>query len=179
MKHDKLPRDNRFLLTEDVCARFGISRFTLRRWADDEALGFPKPTLIKRRHFYREIEIFRWEMKQAGYDPDMPPTLSGLAPVSGVITDYEQFVEAMTKRRQALGISCNELDALSGMQEAYANKLENHDRPGYGRGIGKEIFPLWIGGLRVGIVLVDLPRRPRRLKSQVAAAGNIDFDTIA
>ncbi|KQT96958.1 helix-turn-helix transcriptional regulator [Rhizobium sp. Leaf453] len=174
----KLPRHGRFLSSQDVSERFGISRFTLRRWVADPALDFPQPTMVNRRYYYREIEVFRWEMRKAGYDPDMPPTLATMEPVSGVVTDYEQFVDALTKRRSAMKMSCIELDALSGMQEGYSNKLENYGRPN-GRGMGPEVFPLWLGGLRVGIVFVDLPRRPRRLKNQVATAVKIDFDAIA
>jgi hypothetical protein len=35
--------------------------------------------------------------------------------------------------------------------------------------MGPEVFPLWLGGLNVGIVLVDLARRPRRRKAPALA----------
>ncbi len=37
-----------------------------------------------------------------------------------------------------------------------------------GRGMGPETFPLWLGGVRVGIVLVDLPRRPRKKQTDAS-----------
>ncbi|PDS94047.1 hypothetical protein CO659_31075 [Rhizobium sp. S9] len=44
--------------------------------------------------------------------------------VSGVIQDYPSFVRAMVSRLRDLKLPCIELDARSGMQEGYANKLE-------------------------------------------------------
>lgn len=69
----------------------------------------------------------------------------------------------MVARRKELDVSCLEVDMLAGMQDSYTNKLENWPKP-TGRGMGPEIFPLWLGGLRLGIVLVDLPRRPKKGK---------------
>lgn len=67
----------------------------------------------------------------------------------------------LRKRRTELNITSIELDARSGMQEGYASKLENYGRP-QGRGMGPETFPLWLGGLKCGIILVDLPRAERK-----------------
>ena len=57
-------------------------------------------------------------------------------------------------------------------QEAPLGKLDELGaaigRP-QGRGMGPEVFPLWLGGLNVGIVLVDLARRPRRRKAPALA----------
>lgn len=168
----------RRLSTEAVCERFGISRYTLRRWHEDERVGFPRPIFINRRHYYSEADIFRWEMKQAGLDPDVPMTLGGLKTVSGVISDYSEFVDAMVRRRYVLKMSSLEADAITGMQEGYTNKLENWERP-YGRGMGPDTFPLWLGGLRVGLVLVELPRRPRSFKAHVEAFRNLDTSETA
>lgn len=168
----------RWLSSEQLCQRFGVSRFTLRRWWSEDGSDFPKPIFKNRRHYYSEIEIFRWEMKQAGLDPDAPRSLNGLPAVSGVITDYEEFVQAMAQQRSAMKLSLIELDALSGMQEGYASKLEGYGRP-YGRGMGPETFPLWLGALRVGIVLVALPRRPRSFVKRVEASRTLDADAAA
>lgn len=157
----KLPREPRYLQTEDVLERFGISRFTLRRWIESEEIAFPTPITVGRRHYFNETDIFKFEMRRAGLDPDVPETLAGLNTVSGVIVDYAEFVKAMAERRASLNMSNLELELKSGLQEGYVTKLENWERP-YGRGVGPDTMPLWLGGLRVGIILVDLPRRPRR-----------------
>ena len=62
-----------------------------------------------------------------------------------------------------------ELDARCGMQEAYTSKLMNRGRT-QRRGLGREIFPLWLGGLSLGIMIVKLPHTPRNLKKLGAAA---------
>jgi hypothetical protein len=59
------------------------------------------------------------------------------------------------------------------MQEGYTSKLENFGRP-QGRGMGPEVFPLWLGGLRVGVILVDLPRAPRK-----RAQPSVDIPALA
>nr|WP_183749662.1 helix-turn-helix domain-containing protein [Rhizobium sp. BK196] len=161
-----LAKNEKYLPVEDVCARFGIARNTLWRWMKADAT-FPEPVIINKRRYFSEYDLAKWEAARGGHDPDLDGKLVGLKPVSGVITDYDQLVSALTDRRNKLGISSIELDARSGMQEGYTSKLENFGRP-QGRGLGPEIFPLWIGGLKVGIVLVDLPRRPRK-KKQVEA----------
>jgi len=51
------------------------------------------------------------------------------------------------------------------MQEGYTTKLENYQRF-YGRGVGPESLPLWLGGLRLAIVLVELPRAPRNFRDK-------------
>ncbi|NTF62094.1 helix-turn-helix domain-containing protein [Agrobacterium rhizogenes] len=163
----KRPSDRR-LSTEEICDRFGISRFTLRRWHESQEVGFPKPLSISRRHYYSESDIFRWELRQQGIDPDMPGTIGGLQVISGQISDYGQLVGALRKQRERLKLTTMELDAISGMQEGYVNKLENWGRD-FGRGAGPEILSRWIGSLRAAIVLVELPRRPRTLKKTAAA----------
>lgn len=155
-------KNGKWLSRSDVCERYGISRWTLTNWIKADK-NFPVPVVINKRDYFNEYELEKWEAARGGNDPDINGKMVGLKPVSGVITDYQQFVDALTKRRDEIGISSIELDARSGMQEGYTSKLENFGRP-QGRGIGPEIFPLWIGGLRVGIVLVDMPRRPRKAK---------------
>lgn len=158
-----------------VMERYRISRRTLCRWLKDEQLGFPKPFRINRRYYFKATDLDRWDEKQGLNTVEPPETALGFPVVSQVIQSYGDFVEAMVRRRHALGMTCIELDARSGMQESYANKLENYGKPS-GRGMGAEAFPLWLGGLRVGVVLVDLPRRPRRFRSQVAQDDSIDFN---
>lgn len=150
----------RHLDSAQVMARFGISKPTLYRWKNDPEIEFPKPIRIRRRYYFSEADIAAWEAQRGRLDIPEPETVDGCAVVSGVIQDYGDFVAAMRARRVDLGLSCLEVDLRAGMQESYANKLENWPKR-YGRGMGPELFPLWLGGLRVGIVLVDLPRRPR------------------
>jgi hypothetical protein len=38
---------------------------TLSRWELDEKLGFPKPTVIRKRRYWREDELIAWERSQA------------------------------------------------------------------------------------------------------------------
>lgn len=162
-----LAKNEKYLSVDDVCDRYRIVRSTLWRWmrADDT---FPAPMVINRRRYFSEYDLAKWEAKRGGHDPDLDGKLVGLRPVSGVITDYNELVSALTDRRNKLGISSIELDARSGMQEGYTSKLENYGRP-QGRGLGPDVFPLWIGGLKVGVVLVDLPRRPRKKKQEAEA----------
>lgn len=152
-------RNEKYLDIADVCERYGIGRTTLYRWMKEPS--FPASVTIRKRRYFSDLALARWEAERGGEDPDMPSRLHGLKPVSGVINDYQDFVDAMIKRRSEIGISSMELDARSGMQEGYVSKLENFGRP-QGRGMGPEVFPLWLGGLKVGVVLVELPRRPRK-----------------
>ena len=153
-------KNTKYLPISEICARYSIDRATLWRWSRDDKT-FPTPVLINRRKYYSELDLMRWESARGGVDPDMPDRIHGLKPCSPVITTYQEFIDAMATRRAELNLSVMELDARAGMQEGYASKLENFGRPN-GRGIGPDIFPLWLGGLKCGIVLVDLPRRPRK-----------------
>lgn len=163
MRHvANLKKADIYITASDVMARYGISRATLGRWI--KSRGFPAARqIVGKRHFLLEA-VDAWDCEQSGADP-LPDaeTALGLPIVSGLIQNYDEFVRAMTERRKELNLSCIEIDARSGMQEGYANKLENW-RKDFGRGMGPEVFPLWLGGLKVGIVLVDLPRRPRKSK---------------
>lgn len=142
----------------EVRRRYRISMRTFRRWLKDEALGFPQPFRINRRYLFKLADLEQWEATHSRPAEKVKETPS-LKIVSDVIQDYPSFVRAMVARRHDLALRCIELDARSGMQEGYANKLENWGK-NHGRGLGPVVFPLWLGGLDVGIVLVDLPRRP-------------------
>ncbi|EJB07520.1 hypothetical protein Rleg9DRAFT_6534 [Rhizobium leguminosarum bv. trifolii WSM597] len=154
----------------EVQRRYRISVRTLRRWLNDEAMEFPKPFRINRRFLFKVSELDAWDARK-GATPEAPETAKGMPIVSEVIRTYEDFVKAMTARRAELNMTVIELDARAGMQEGYSNKLENFGRRiaggREGRGIGPETFPLWLGGLRVGIVLVDLPRHPYRPRKKL------------
>ncbi|WP_105437677.1 AlpA family transcriptional regulator [Neorhizobium sp. T25_13] len=161
--------NNRKLSTADVCQRYGISRHTLRRWSQHPEIAFPKPIWINRIHFFDEAEILKWELRRAGLNPDVPESIEGFPVVSGFITDYDQFVNAMIAQRARRKMTMIELDARSGMQEGYTSKLENYQRH-YGRGVGPDTLPLWLGGLRVALVLVELPRATRNFKQLAEVA---------
>ncbi len=158
-------KNQKYLSVGDITERYGVSRATVYNWQKREA-DFPAAVKISGRPYFSEYELDKWDAKRGGVDPDIDSRIHGLKPCSGVITDYQQFIDAMVRRRDDLHISSMELDAQSGMQEGYTSKLENYGRP-QGRGMGPETFPLWLGGLRVGIVLVDLPRRPRKKQVDV------------
>ncbi|OBZ96735.1 hypothetical protein ADU59_03055 [Pararhizobium polonicum] len=155
-----LKRADIYIPAADVMARYGISRATLDRWM--RYRGFPAPRKIVGKRYFILDDIEAWDCEQSGDDPiNSAETALGMPIVSGLIQNYDEFVKAMTSRRNELALSCIEVDARSGMQEGYANKLENW-RKDFGRGMGPETFPLWLGGLKCGIILVDLPRRPRK-----------------
>jgi predicted DNA-binding transcriptional regulator AlpA len=168
MAKEPLHNSERHLDSARVLERFGITKRTLCRWMADEALAFPKAIVIRRRNYFRESEIVVWEKMHGRANPENVDQVDGCAVVSGVITRYADFVQAMVERRASLKISGNELEAISGMLEGYVTKLENFHR-NYGRGVGPETLPLWLGGLRVGIVLVDLPRRTYRPRERKTA----------
>jgi len=149
----------RYLTIPDVLARFDISRATLYRWIKER--DFPSARAIGRKRYYRLADVDAWDEKQSGRPIADPETALGLPIVSEVIQTYDDLVSAMRARREALGMSVLEADATSGLQDGYTSKLENPATK-YGRGVGPDTLPLWLGGLRVGIVLVDLPRRPHR-----------------
>lgn len=169
-------REGRMLQTTDVCQRYGIPRMTLYRWCASEE-AFPKPIKIGRRNYYDETEILKWELRRAGLNPDLPESVRGYEVVSSLITDYDELVKALRKQRERQKMTVLEVDARSGMQEGYTSKLENY-RKANGRGMGPETFPLWLGALRVAVVLIELPRTTRNFKAKATAAiGDlIEFD---
>jgi hypothetical protein len=48
-----------------VCERYNVVGRTISRWEDDTKLGFPKPTVIRNRRYWREAELVAWERSQA------------------------------------------------------------------------------------------------------------------
>jgi hypothetical protein len=57
--------DNTLVPAAGVCAEFGVCRRTLARWAEDAMLGFPTPTIIKGRWFFRRASIEAWKVEQS------------------------------------------------------------------------------------------------------------------
>jgi len=53
-----------FLTATQVRQRFGgISDMTLWRWMHDERVGFPRPTVINRRRYFRESDIAEFQSR--------------------------------------------------------------------------------------------------------------------
>ena len=152
--------DDTHLHLNEVLVRFGVSSMTLRRWMADPNLDFPKAIKVKNRRYFRLSDIEAWVRKRSGPE-STENQIAGRQIISGVIQNYPEFSAAMRKRRIDLRLSTSEVETLSGLQEGYIPKLENYARS-YGRGMGAETMPLWLGGLRIGLVLVELPRRVRK-----------------
>jgi predicted DNA-binding transcriptional regulator AlpA len=53
-----------------VCQRYGVCLSTLWRWDRDEALGFPKPIVIRKRKYRLEsdLDVFDAKMSQRTSD---------------------------------------------------------------------------------------------------------------
>ena len=45
--------------------RYGISAMTVWRWEHDERLGFPAPTIIRGRRYWRASDLEAWECNAA------------------------------------------------------------------------------------------------------------------
>lgn len=43
----------------------GVSDMTLWRWLNEPAMGFPRPTYIARRRYWRETDVIAWLEAQA------------------------------------------------------------------------------------------------------------------
>jgi predicted DNA-binding transcriptional regulator AlpA len=55
----------RWLSATQVKARYGnLSDMSLWRWLADTALGFPQPTVINRRRFWREDYLDAWDARR-------------------------------------------------------------------------------------------------------------------
>lgn len=145
----------------DVMDRYGISKSTLRRWTQDVELEMPASFKVSGKRFWRTNELDAWDESRAGRSLQGIETVRGAKVISPIIRDYGEFVSAMRERRDDMKMTNMELEAKSGLQEGYVTKLENWPSQ-YARGIGADTFPLWLGGLRVGVVLVELPRRSVR-----------------
>ena len=59
------PKDSmttdRFLGASDVCRRYSISTMSLWRWLRDADLQFPPSIWVRRRRFWREADLVKWE----------------------------------------------------------------------------------------------------------------------
>lgn len=56
------PKNNStFQAGPQVQDRYGISHVTLWRWANDPALGFPKPLKVNRLNYWRTADLEAWE----------------------------------------------------------------------------------------------------------------------
>ena len=56
---------DRFLGAPEVEARYRISSMTLWRWLRDRELGFPRPTWIRKRRYWRHVDLVTWERTRA------------------------------------------------------------------------------------------------------------------
>lgn len=73
------------------------------------------------------------------------------------VQSYDEIVEILRQRRQELGLSLMETEAIAGLATGHLTKLEHHIAPGYGRKAGPVVLPLWLGALGLGLQLVELP----------------------
>ena len=55
-----------FLTGPQVRARYGVTDMTVHRWLKNADLGFPRPTYINRRRYWREADLVAWERARAG-----------------------------------------------------------------------------------------------------------------
>ena len=51
-----------FLPAPAVCARYGIAKMTVWRWLQKDALGFPRPSRINNRLYWKLTELEAWEL---------------------------------------------------------------------------------------------------------------------
>jgi hypothetical protein len=54
-----------FYTGPDLLGRYSISTVTLWRWLRDPNLGFPTPTIINRRRYFRRADIAAWESRRS------------------------------------------------------------------------------------------------------------------
>lgn len=57
--------DDCYLPASRVWRRYGVSSMSLHRWLKDPRLGFPRPTYIARRRYWRLSQLRRWEIDRA------------------------------------------------------------------------------------------------------------------
>ena len=48
-----------------LCRRYGISARTVDRWLGNQQLGFPRPMVVNRRHYWEEAALPAWDRQQA------------------------------------------------------------------------------------------------------------------
>lgn len=58
-------KENDWLTGPQVARRFGISSMSLWRWARDPRLGFPAPTRVRDRNYWRLADLVEWERQAA------------------------------------------------------------------------------------------------------------------
>jgi predicted DNA-binding transcriptional regulator AlpA len=51
-----------YLTAPGVRTRYGITKQTIWRWLKNEALGFPRPSRINNRLYWKLVELEAWEM---------------------------------------------------------------------------------------------------------------------
>lgn len=82
-----------------------------------------------------------------------------------VTSNYDGLVGLMKSRREELGLTCNDVDALAGLQDGYTGKVEcfpNHHH----RTLGIVSLPLMLGalGLALAVVKVEPPKAVRKFR---------------
>lgn len=83
-------------------------------------------------------------------------------PPTFLCRNREEVTRALAAIREHMGISQLELDDLAGFNQGYTSKLEQPATPGQGdsRTSGRRtihpLFDLWVGALKVGIMIVPL-----------------------
>ncbi len=43
----------------------GVSDMTIHRWLNDPAMNFPRPTMIRKRRYWRESDVVEWIERHA------------------------------------------------------------------------------------------------------------------
>jgi predicted DNA-binding transcriptional regulator AlpA len=56
---------NEFLTSRQILDRYKISDMSLWRWLQDPELGFPQPTIIRKRRYWSADAIAQWERSRA------------------------------------------------------------------------------------------------------------------
>jgi predicted DNA-binding transcriptional regulator AlpA len=54
-------KNQSYLPAKQVCARYGVCAMTVWRWLKNRSLGFPKPTVINNRRYWKLAELEAWE----------------------------------------------------------------------------------------------------------------------
>jgi len=86
-----------------------------------------------------------------------------------------EVTAALATIRTHLGISQMELDDIAGFNQGYTGKLERPSTPGHvgqrgsGRSAMHPMFDIWLGALKVGVVLVPLGTEPDMTRAIPAA----------
>ena len=57
--------DDNFLPAKQVERRYSVCGRTLDRWEDNPELGFPKPSWINHRRYWRLADLQAWERARA------------------------------------------------------------------------------------------------------------------